>query len=129
MIDSFSKLFHKHFLSLFFKIFSVLFGIIEISSSLLYWLSSLLFTVFFLFFFLHWDKFCSFLNIIRVVRENVTNFTINIGEDNFLSFVFKFKKESISFVDHFIHNCWGLDGNWSDKLTCKFSQFSVYVWE
>lgn len=129
MINSFSKLFHKHFLGLFFQIFSVLFGIIEISSPWLSWLSSLFFTVFFLFFFLNWDKFCSFLKIILIVSENVTNLTVNIGEDNFFSFVFKFKKEGISFIDHFIHNCWCLDSNRSDKLTCKFSQLCVNVRE
>ena len=115
MVNSFSKLFYKHFLSFFFKILSVMFGIVEISSPWLPWLSSFLLTVFFLFFFffffLNGDKFCSFLEIILVVSENVTNFTVNISKDDFFSFVFKFKKESISFIDHFIHNGWGLDGN------------------
>jgi len=111
MIDSFSKLFYKHFLSFFFEILSVMFGIIEISSSWFSRLSSFLLTVFFLFFFLNGNKFCSFLEIVLVVSENVTNFTVNIGKDNFFSFVFKFKKESVSFIDHFVHNGWSLDGN------------------
>ena len=121
MINSFSELFHKHFLSFLFKVLSVMFSIIKVSSFWLSWLSS--FTIFFLFlfFFFNWNKFCSILKIVLIVGENVTNFTVNIGEDDLFSFIFKFKKESIGLVDHLIHNSWGFDSNRSNKLTCKFS--------
>lgn len=95
MIDSESKFVHKHFLSLFLEFFSLLFCIYShgLNGALLFFTIFLLlvrlsyFGSFLLRWF--WDKERSFIKILIVVGENVSNLAINVSIDYVFGFVFQ----------------------------------------
>ena len=67
------------------------------------------------------------LKIVFIVSEDISNFTVNIGDNDILRFLLEFQKEVISEINHLIHNLRSLLGNFSDQLSSKLSQFSVDV--